>query len=152
MADEIKPGTFLIHERALLPGTLRINRAECSNGWCSVTNLDGKELDRTIREAGWTFSFLADEVTASVFGVDPEKATRRALQRILVDQESENFNCLEITLVARKRILGLYWVTVSAHWRQIQESMLLSRRQRLAAWERANLTPFLKPSLGSLRP
>ena len=152
MAIEIKPGTFLIHESALLPDTLRINRAQCSNGWCSVTELGGNELDRQIREAGWTFFFLAGEATASVFGLDPEKATRRALQRVLADQESEKFNCLEITQVTRKCFLGLYFVRVSAHWRQIQESMLLSRRKRLAAWERADLTPVLKPSLVSERP
>jgi hypothetical protein len=152
MADEIKPGTFLIHESALLPDTLRINRADCSNGWCSVTQLNGNELNRKIREARWTFFFLAGEVRASVLGLDPEKATRRAMQRVLADQESEKFNCLEITLVARKRFLGLYFVSVSGHWRHIQESMFLSRRQRLAAWDRANLRPALNPNLVSVRP
>jgi hypothetical protein len=152
MTDEIKPGTFLIQESALLPDTLRFGRAESSNGWRSVSNLDGKELDRQIREGGWTFFFLAGEVTASVFGWDPDQATRRALQRVLTDQGSEKFNCLEIAFVARKRFLGLYYVRVSAHWRHIQESMLLSRRERLAAWERANLVPVLKPSLVSPRP
>ena len=152
MVNELKPGSFLIHESALLPDMLGINRAECSNGWCPVTELSGNELDRKIREAGWTFFFLAGEVKARVFGLNPEKATRRALRRVLADEESEKFNCLEITLVTRKRFLGFYFVRVSAHWRHIQESIFLSRRQRLAAWERANLTPVVNSGLASVHP
>jgi hypothetical protein len=152
MENEIKPGTFLIYKNAPLPGSLRINRADCSNGWCTVTGMRGNALDREIREAGWTFFFLAGEVRASALGVDPEKAMHKALQRVLADQESEKFNCLEITLVARKRFLGLYFVSVSAHWRHIQESMFLSRRERLVAWEQVNLTLALKPSFLSPHP
>lgn len=152
MANEIKPGTFLIDKNAPLPGSLRINRADCRNGWCPVTELSGNELDRKIREDGWTFFYLAGEVKARVFGLNPEKATRRAMQQVLADQESERFNCLEITQVTRKRFHGLYFVSVSAHWRHIQESMFLSRRQRLVAWERANLTPIVNSSLASVHP
>jgi hypothetical protein len=152
MTDEIKPGTFLIQESALLPDTLRFGRAECTKGWFSVRNLDGREMDRQVREAGWTFFFLAGEVTASVFGWDADQATQRALQRVLADQGSEKFNCLEIAFVARKRFLGLYYVRVSAHWRHIQESMLLSRRNRNAAWDLAQVLPVLEPSLVSPHP
>ena len=133
MAIEIQTGKFLIHESALLPNALWLDRTDRWNGWCTVNGMSGNELDRTIRESGWTFFFLAGEVKASVLGAEPEKAMRKALQRVLADQESEKFNCLEITSVTRKRFLGLHLVSVSAHWRHIQESMFLSRRERLAA-------------------
>ena len=125
MADKIKTGTILIDEDALLPESLRFESEPYSNGWRLVKNLDGYGLDRKIREAGWTFFYMADEVKATVFGFDGEKTTGRAAERILASLKSQKFNCLEITHMAAKRFLGLPYVTVSAHPRHIQESVFL---------------------------
>ncbi|MBI3895901.1 MAG: hypothetical protein HY313_08205 [Acidobacteria bacterium] len=135
MADEIKVGAILIEEGALLPPSLQLESEQCSNGWRWVKNLDGYGLDRKVREAGWTFFSLAGEIKTSVFGLDVERATFKAIKRLLVNLKSEKLNCLEITQVVWKRFLGLPYVSVSAHSRHIQESMFLSRAKRFAEWE-----------------
>ncbi|MFH1741103.1 MAG: hypothetical protein ABIH23_19045 [bacterium] len=139
MAGKIKAGAILIKEGALLPEPLQFESEQYSNGWRWVKNLGGYELDRKVREAGWTFFFLAGETRASVFGFDIEKTTHRAIMRLLENLKAEKFNSLEITQVACRRFLGLPYVRVSAHSRHIQESMFLCRDKRLAEWDRTKL-------------
>ena len=139
MTDAIKVGTILIEEGTLMPESLRFESDPYSNGWRAVRNLDGYGLGRKIREAGWTFFYMAGEIKVSVFGFDGEKALRRAVNRVLANLKAEKFNSLEITGVAAKRFLGLTCVTVSAHQRHIQESIFLFHAERPAEWGRAKL-------------
>ena len=138
MTDKIKMGTILIEGGALLPDSLRFESEPYAKGWRLVKNLDGYGLDRKIRQAGWTFFYMA-QIKASAFGFDREKAVRRAVNRVLANLRSEKFNSLEINQVAAKRFLGLPYVTVFAHRRHIQESMFLCHDKRLAEWDRAQL-------------
>ena len=139
MADTITAGTILIADGTLMPEALRFESEPYSNGWRAVKNLVGYELGRKMSEAGWTFFYMAGEIRASVFGFDREKALGRAVSRLLANLKAEKFNSLEITQVAAKRFLGLPYVTVSAHPRQIQESMVLFHVKRLAESDRAKL-------------
>ena len=139
MTGAIKVGTILIEEGTLMPECLRFDSEPYSDCWRAVKNLDACGLDRKIREAAWTFFYMAGEVRASVFGFDRQKAIHRAVSRLLVNLKAENFNSLEITRVAAKRFLGLPYVTVSAHQRHIQESILLFQPERPAEWGRAKL-------------
>jgi len=138
MTDKIKMGAILIEGGALLPDSLRFESEPYSKAWRLVKNLDGYGLDRKIRQAGWTFFYMA-QIKASAFGFDREKAVRRAVNRVLANLRSEKFNSLEINQVAAKRFLGLPYVTVFAHRRHIQESMFLCHDKRLAEWDRAQL-------------
>ena len=140
MPDTIKTGTILIKEGTLLPETLRFESEPCVPGWRLVKDLDGCGLDRKIHEAGWTFSWRAGEIGATVFGLDEQKTVRRALEQILANRESAGFNCLEIMRVASeasKRFLGVSYVTVSAQSRDIQESAPLFRAKDLPVRDRA---------------
>jgi hypothetical protein len=124
--------------KAPLPDSLKFESEPYSNGWRSVKNLNGCELDRRLRAVGWNLFSLA-QITASVFGFNREKAARRALDRVLANVKSDNFNSLEISQVAAKRFLGLPYVTVSAHVRHLQESMFLLHDKRLAKRNQARL-------------
>lgn len=126
MPDKIKAGAILIEDGALLPESLWLESEPCSNGWRRVKNLDGSGLDGRVRNAGWTFFFLAGEIKASVFGFDLEKTTHRATTRLLANLKADKLNCLEITQVVWKRFLGMPYVSVSGHARHIQKSMFLS--------------------------
>jgi len=139
MPDRIKAGAILIKEGALLPGSLEFESEPYSKGWSLVKNLDAYGLDRKIRQAGWTFFYMAGEVKATGLGLDRQKALDRAVSRVLANLKSEKFNALEIAQVGAKRFLGLPYVTVTAHLRHVQESMFLFRAQPLAAGDRARL-------------
>lgn len=128
MLDTIASGTILIREGTELPGAVRLESEPYAAGWRLVKNLDGHGLGRKIHEAGWTFFYLAGEIRATVFGIDGESMVRRAVERILANTKAEKFNSLEITRVTSvdsNRFLGVHHVTVSAHSRQIQESIFL---------------------------
>ena len=128
MAETIKAGTVLIKEGALLPEILQFESESCVPGWRLVKGLDGHALDREIHEAGWTFFFLANEIRATVFGIDGEKMARRAVERILGDPRSGHFNALEITRITSldsERFPVVHYVSVFAHSRHIQKSLIL---------------------------
>jgi hypothetical protein len=138
MADKINLGTVFIEEGTPLPNSLKFESEPDSDGWRLVKDLKGYELDRRIREVGWTF-FYMDQIKASVFGFDREKAARRAVNRVLANAKRDKFNSLEITHVAAKSFLGLPYVTIRAHPRHIQESMFLLDDKRLAERNQAKL-------------
>lgn len=134
MPDTIKPGAILIKEGTLLPETVRFESESCALGWRFVKDLDADGLDRKIREAGWTSFCVAGQLGATVFGIDEQKTLRRAVEQILANLESAEFNSLEIMRVASessKRFLGVRYVTVSAKSGHIQESAPLFRAKDL---------------------
>jgi hypothetical protein len=140
MPDTIKTGTILIKEGTLLPEFLRFESEPCAPGWRLVKNLDGYGLGRKIHEAGWTFSWRAGEIGATVFGLDEQKTLRRAVEQVLANLESAEFNSLEIMRVASetsKRFPGVRYVTVSAQARHIQESAPHFRDKDLPVRDRA---------------
>jgi hypothetical protein len=143
MPDTIKTGTILIKEGTLLPESVRFESEPCAPGWRLVKNLDRYGLDRKIHEAGWTFSWRPGEIGATVFGLDEQKTLRRAVEQILANLESAEFNSLEIMRVASEasmRFLGVHYVTVSAQSRDIQESASLFKARDLLVRDRARST------------
>ncbi len=139
MAEKINIGTILIKEGTPLPEGMQLESAPYSVGWRPAKNFDGGALDRKIRDAGWNFFYMAGEIKVSVVGLDGENTRRKAIEQILGKLKLDKFNCLEIAQVAEKRFLGLPYVSVVAHWRHIQESLVLFHAKRLAEWDKARL-------------
>lgn len=139
MPDTIHPGTILIKYGASLPEALQFESEPCATGWRLVKNLDGYTLGRKIREAGWNFFCLADEITATVFGFGGQKKVRRAVKRILANLKPEKFNCVEIMRVTSRRFLGVPYASVYARSRHIQESTFLFRAADLKEGDRAGV-------------
>jgi|SRR5690242_11053138 len=130
MEHEIKVGTVLIKDNTVLPEGLRMDLGTAIAGWKVVKDFDGYGLERAIQKAGWAFFWLAGEVKATVFGIDNESMVRRAIERLLTRGKSDDFNSLEIAQLASlgsKRFPLIRYVTVSANWRQIEESIFLGR-------------------------
>ena len=126
MTDTIKSGTILITEGALLPESRLLESEPYAYGWRLIKKLDSSGLDQIISLAGWKFFYIAGVIETNAFGSDEKKTTRKAVKRIIASLKSKNFNCLEITRVASKRLLGLTYISVSAHSRHIQEGPALS--------------------------
>jgi len=139
MPDTIKTGTILIKDGTFLPDALRFESEPCATGWRLIKNLDGYGLGQKVHEAGWTFFCLAGEINATIFGFDVPKTVRRAVKRILANLKAGEFNSLEITHVARKRFLGVRYLTVSARSRHIQEDASLLQVKDHQEWDRAKL-------------
>ncbi len=129
MTDQIKSGDLLLAEGTLLPtsmhGTEQGERKPFIPGWNWVKNLDSNGMDRLINKAGWNFFYLSGGIEMIAFGADRERATSKALRRIIASLKAKNFNCLEITHVTAKRFWGWPYVSVSAHSRHVQKSRVL---------------------------
>jgi len=108
----IKHGTVLPE-----PG---LKGASYLSGWNSITDLERRSLAKQLDEAGWTFFYMAGQVKTSAFGFDKEKRMRTAVRRAIRDARLQKCNCLEIDQVKTKSFLGLPYVSVFAHSRQIQ--------------------------------
>lgn len=107
-----------------------------------VTDLDGNRLDRAVEKTGWNYFCLAGEVKTTVFGIDSQSMIRRAIERILARGKSDGFNSMEITQVASvgsERFPLVRYVTLSARWRHIQDSLFLSRAMSLLKAARENV-------------
>jgi len=129
MTDAIKTGTILIEGDATMPSSLVLEGKSYSGGWRSVSNLDLNGLDAAIQKAGWTFFFMAGEIKITAFGLDKDRAVRRAVKRVITNVEAHKCNCVEITEVAAKSFLGMPYVNVSAHSRHIQKSSAFASQQ-----------------------
>jgi len=132
MEETIRPGVMLIAEGAILPDSLQVETVPYAYGWRLVKNFDSTRFSTIISQAGWNFFYVAGAIETSAFGSDEKKTTRKAIKQVIAKLRSKNFNCLEITQVAAKRSLGLPYVSVSAHSRHIQESMVLSGESCIA--------------------
>ncbi len=116
----LQPGTILIEEGAFVPESLQAENAPEVDGWKSVEPADRRQLERNIREAGSIFYFKTEEITATAFGFDQQKAVRVALQRMIASVRLQKCNCLQISEVIAKSFLRILYVSVSAHLRHIQ--------------------------------
>jgi hypothetical protein len=126
MTDAIKTGTILIAAGASMPASLGLAG---SNGWRSVDNQDS-QLDTAIRQAGWTFFFMAGEIKITAFGWDREQAAHRAMKQVLSSVEAQHCNCVEFTSVSTKSFLGMPHASVTAHSRHIQKSSAFAGYQQ----------------------
>ncbi len=149
MPDTIKSGTILIKDGTLLPADLLVEREMYAPSWKAVKSFDGFGLDQKINEANWSFFYLAGEITATVLGRDRSGTLRRAVKRVLAKQEGQKFNSLEITKVVSKRFFGIPFMSVTAHFRQIQQGIGLVPAKDFVLRMPAAVAP--EPKLGSGR-
>ena len=94
-------------------------------GWRSLPNLNGRQLGRKIEKAKWNYFYLAGPMKATVLGRERLAAYGRAVKRVLAKKQNQSFNSLEISKTISKRILGVPYLSISAHSRHIQEGMYL---------------------------
>jgi len=126
MTNTLKAGTILIEDGTIIPECFRLETEPDSNGWKSVANLEPRELDRKLNQAGWIFFFIAGEIKSTVFGLDRQKALRSALKRVISQVKAQNCNGLQITHVTSGSFLNLPCVSISAHSRHIQQGQVFS--------------------------
>jgi hypothetical protein len=125
MADTRRARTILIREDTPLPANLPIESEAFLPGWRVVKNLDGYGLGQKIEEAKWYFFYLVGEIRAIALGREDLGTLRRAVKQILAKREGQKFNSLEVTEISSKRFLGIPFMSVTAHFRHIQQGICL---------------------------
>jgi hypothetical protein len=125
MTDTITAGSILVEEGTHLPSSLMLQSESSSNGWAATKDV-GATFEKGIQGAGWTFFFMAGEITARVFGSDRQKALRTALKRLIADVKLQHCNSIEITQVTDHSFLRMPYVSVTAHARHLQKGMVFA--------------------------
>lgn len=130
MSSQIQVGSILVADRPSMVRELGIAIEPYAGNWSLVRLLNGRDLDRKVRAAGWNFFFIAGEVRARFFGAASENGVRSALMRIAAKKLEQSFNCLEVTRITGKHFLGVPYSIISAHCRHIQPSWRLDDIQQ----------------------
>jgi hypothetical protein len=125
MTDAITAGSILIEEGTHLPNSVLLQSESYSSGWAAVKNVRST-FEKEIKEAGWTFFFMAGEIKTIAFGFDRARMMRAAVQRLIANVRLQKCNCLAIDNVATHSFLGMPYVSVSAHSRHIQKGLVFS--------------------------
>jgi hypothetical protein len=123
MTQTFKPGTLLVKDGAAILDRLNLVTVPYVRGWVLVEDLDTPGLERKLDKAGLRFSSLEQALQATVGGVGSQETKDRALKGLLRQLQSKPFNCVEVARVGVRRLLGLPYVTISAHVRHIQETV-----------------------------
>jgi hypothetical protein len=129
---EILPGTIMMRDGVLLPDSAQIESRKYSNAWRTLTGIDSFDFDQKLSAAGLHLFFLAGKLEVLELGRGAS-AVRRGLRRILARVRKLDLNCMQVTEIKPKRILGLPCVAIRANSLHIQAGrMLQSRAQRRA--------------------
>jgi hypothetical protein len=144
MPQTVQVGTILVKDSPLVPEHFGLDIEHYSGNWNVVKTLDAFALERKIRGAGWSFSFMAEEVKGISFGAVGVKKVQNTLHRIFRKVRQQPFNALEVTGIVLKRLLGVPFTIVSAHSRHIQQSCYLSQEKgrwtsEIATWNRSQV-------------
>lgn len=134
MVNDIQAGTVMLDESVLLPAALRLETERYSGSWRVVNGLDGFGVDRRIRKTGWSFMFVEGRINVLVLGWRRKGMIKRAMRRFLATVKSRWSNSAEITGLNSGFFLGISYVTLSGHSRQVQQGLqLLDAAQRHCA-------------------
>jgi hypothetical protein len=121
MLDIVKDGTLLVAEGTSLPEFCNLASEPFSKGWRTVRDFEGFGLDKHLSRIGWTFFYRAAPVKVSVLGLGNNRTLRKAFRKIIRGSRRLTFNCLEITETTRKDFMGITYIQMSAHARDIKE-------------------------------
>src|ERR1041384_3034309 len=103
----ITPGTILIEKTTPRPKCFQLEDDAYPNAWMSVKhNLTSYELEQELATEGWTFFYMAREITMTAFGFDRAKMIHSALKRVIANVRQQKCNCLEIDDVETHSFLG----------------------------------------------
>ena len=126
MPIDIVAGTVMMRAGLLLPRGVTVTTNSYSRTWDVITAPDAFAIDHSLRAVGWNFFFAAAAVHAVTVGRREGKNARQAVDRVLSRVRAQHFNCLEITEISTKHFLGIPYMSVSAHARQIQQGQTLT--------------------------
>jgi hypothetical protein len=122
MTDKISVGTMLLEDGTAMPESPVVDTTAYLPRWSSVSGRTSSQLGRQIEAAGWTFFYMAGEISRRKFGFDDQSRTDRALAHVIAIVKEGGCNCLEVTKLRRGSFLGVSYTSVTGHARHIQKS------------------------------
>jgi hypothetical protein len=95
------------------------------HGWMLLEDKRAREIEVDLQEGGWHFFYLIPDIEGVGIAQSPERAVRKALEKVCAKGRENGVNALEIASVSTMSALGLHRAKVVAKLRHIQESPYL---------------------------
>ncbi|HUB52282.1 MAG TPA: hypothetical protein VL986_09055 [Terracidiphilus sp.] len=115
----MNPHSVFLRKECVLPDGVDPLREPVSDRWMQVEEIRAAVFDTMIRQAGWYSTWMPGACSRRAFGFSPERATRRALKRVL-NAIPRQFNAAELDSVKVSRYPGFCSATVILNPREIQ--------------------------------
>lgn len=124
---ELRNATLLIAPDTVLPPGWTLDGDPVASGWFRVCNtFTDRELDRELGAGGWTFLFMAGAIRTTAFGWSTPRTVTAGLDRLIAEARRQGCNCLQIDSVTMHSLMGVPYIRLVAHSRNIQKDVVSS--------------------------
>ena len=121
----IRSGTLLIQKGVELPKSIALKGDPATNEWTLVeSGTDLLQLKAALASAGWNYFYMGT-VKQTVFGRDLKRLAS-ALTGISAKMRLNHCNSLQIDAITPHSLLGIHYLSVSAHFCHIQEGVIFT--------------------------
>jgi hypothetical protein len=122
ISDGVKTGTLIIAEGIPLPMRDAKMQFFCA-GWRTLKNIEVKSMDKRFSEMGWSCFEKASPATVNVVGLGDAATLVKAFQKLVRQNKTAKFNCLETTDAVHKTFMGMSFVHLTARARNIKQRL-----------------------------
>jgi hypothetical protein len=121
----IQSGTLLIRKGTTLPSSIRLKSGATEEDFSAVS--DGAELlqfKAELAQAGWNYFYMG-AVKQTVFGSGPKRIAS-AMNGLATKVRLNKCNSLQIDAIMPQSVLGIPYLSVSAHCCHIQQGVIFA--------------------------
>jgi hypothetical protein len=121
----IQAGTLLIRKGTILPSSILLQSSVTNDGFSAVRG--GAELlhlKAELAQAGWNYFYMG-AVKRTVFGRGPKRIVS-AMNGVAAKMRLNQCNSLQIDAITPHSVLGIPYLSVSAHCCHIQQGVIFA--------------------------
>ena len=117
--------TLLVAPDTALPARWTLDGDAVASGWFRVcSTFTDRELDRELGAARWTLLFMAGAIRAKAFGWSMPRTVTACVTRLIAEARRQGCNCVQVDSVTMHSFLGIPYVLLVGHSRNIQKDIV----------------------------
>src|SRR3954447_9620730 len=121
----IQSGTLLIRKGAVLPASILLKSSVTNDSFSAVQGgAELLQLKAELAQAGWDYFYMG-AVKQTVFGTGPKRIAS-AMNGVAAKMRLNKCNSLQIDAITPHSVLGISYLTVSAHCCHIQQGVVFA--------------------------
>jgi hypothetical protein len=121
----IQSGTLLIRKGAVLPASIMLKSSVTNDSFSAVQGgAELLQLKAELAQAGWDYFYMG-AVKQTVFGRGPKRFAS-AMKGVTAKMRLNKCNSLQIDAITPHSVLGIPYLSVSAHCCHIQQGVIFA--------------------------
>lgn len=125
----IQSGTLLIQKGTIMPTSVVLKGDPASDNWTAVASgVELRQFKAELANAGWHYFYMG-AVKQTVLGGGPE-GIASAIKGITAKMRLNECNSLQIDAITSHSLLGISYLSVSAHCCHIQQGVIFAGQKR----------------------